>query len=407
VRDYYKDHFSYVARKFTRSEIRELLKLVGAEGFISFAGGLPSPETFDKELIKKLADYVIDEYGDQAFQYSQTEGTPQLVQSLIDWAKTEDIHVGPKNVLVTTASQQGLYFLGKIFLDPGDKVICGIPTYLGAIQAFRTFQAELVGVPLDPETGIETEKIEDILKKERKKVKFIYTVPDFQNPSGVTLSLEKRKHLLEIADKYEILVVEDSPYRKLRYVGEEIPSLLTMDKGKERILTIYTFSKIFVPGFRLGWAIGPENIIDMMGIAKQGVDLCTPAFNQLIASEFINRGHLETQIKNNIKLYSRKQKVMLDAMERLMPKMEGLTWTKPKGGLFLWFSMPPGYDTKAMFPKAIEKKVAYVVGTAFDCTGGSKNCARINFSFPPENLLAVGVERLAEVVKAEVMAEKV
>jgi len=406
MRNYYVDQFSFVAHKFTRSEIRELLKLVGQPGLISFAGGLPSPETFDKEVIKELSCYVIDNYGDIALQYSQTEGCTELIDALINWAKTEDIAITPKNMLITTASQQGLYLLGKVFLDPGDKVICSVPTYLGAIQAFRTFRAEFITVPLDPHTGMETDQVEAILARDRECVKFIYTVPDFQNPAGVTLSLKKRKHLLELADKYQILILEDSPYRWLRYVGEDIPSIQTLDQGQGRVLTLYTFSKIFVPGFRLGWAVGPENIIEQMTIAKQGVDLCTPAFNQLVAAEFINRGLLAKQIANNIRLYTKKQKIMLEAMDSMMPKVEGLFWTRPEGGLFLWFCMPEGYDTKEMMKKALEKKVAYVPGSAFDPHGGCGHCARINFSFPPQELIPVGVGRLAEVVKAEVMATK-
>ena len=406
MREYYTDQFSFVAQKFTRSEIRELLKLVGQPGLISFAGGLPSPETFEKDVIKELSCYVIDNYGDIALQYSQTEGCTELIEALINWAKTEEIYVTAKNMLITTASQQGLYLLGKVFLDPGDKVICSVPTYLGAIQAFRTFRAEFITVPLDPKTGMETDQVEAYLAKEREGVKFIYTVPDFQNPAGVTLSLKKRKHLLELADKYEILILEDSPYRWLRYVGEDIPSIQTLDQGQGRVLTLYTFSKIFVPGFRLGWAVGPENIIEQMTIAKQGVDLCTPAFNQLVAAEFINRGLLAKQIASNIRLYTKKQKIMLEAMDSMMPKVEGLSWTRPEGGLFLWFCMPEGYDTKLMMKKALEKKVAYVPGSAFDPHGGSGNCARINFSFPPADLLPVGVGRLAELVKAEVMATK-
>ncbi len=405
MRDYYNDQFSYVAKHFARSEIRELLKLVSQEGFISFAGGLPSPETFNVQATKEIAAYVLDTNAAAALQYSPTEGVPQLVEALDNWVKKDEICVGPENTLVTTASQQGLDLVGKILLDPGDKLICTVPTYLGAIQAFRTYQAEFIGVPLDPETGIDTDRIEDILKKDRERIKFIYVVPDFQNPAGVTVNLEKRKHLLDIADKYQILIVEDSPYRELRYEGEMLPSLLTMDEGQGRVLTLYTFSKIFVSGFRLGWAMGPASVIDKLTIAKQSADLCTPAFNQLIAAEFITRGLLAKQIKNNIAFYSKKQKIMLDAMDAIMPKIDGMYWTKPEGGLFLWLSLPEGCKTSGeMFQHALEKKLAYVIGRAFDPFGGSLNCARLNFSYPPEDLIPIGVQRLADVVTTEVAA---
>ncbi len=407
MRDYYDDQFSLIATQFARSEIRELLKLVGRPGFISFAGGLPSPETFNVEATKQICADVLDSNAAQALQYSPTEGVPQLVDALSNWVKKDNINVESKNVLVTTASQQGLDLLGKVFLNPGDKLICGVPTYLGAIQAFRSYQAEFIGVPLDPQTGIDTEEVEDILKKDREGIKFVYVIPDFQNPAGVTVSLEKRKHLLEIADKYQVLIVEDSPYRELRYEGETLPSLLTMDEGQGRVLTLYTFSKIFVSGFRLGWAMGPENVIDKMCIAKQGTDLCTPAFNQLIAAEFINRGLLKKQIEENIKFYSKKQKIMLRELDEKMPDIDGLHWTKPEGGLFMWLSMPEGYDTTGdMMKRAIEMKLAYVIGRAFDPFGGSLNCMRINFSYPTEEIIPVGVERLAELIKSEVAATR-
>lgn len=407
MRDYYDDQFSLIATQFARSEIRELLKLVGRPGFISFAGGLPSPETFNVEATKQICVDVLDSNAAQALQYSPTEGVPQLVDALSNWVKKDNINVEGKNVLVTTASQQGLDLLGKVFLNPGDKLICGVPTYLGAIQAFRSYQAEFIGVPLDPQTGIDTEQIEDILKKDREGIKFVYVIPDFQNPAGVTVSLEKRKHLLEIADKYQVLIVEDSPYRELRYEGEMLPSLLTMDEGQGRVLTLYTFSKIFVSGFRLGWAMGPENVIDKLCIAKQGTDLCTSAFNQLIAAEFITRGLLKKQIEENIKFYSKKQKIMLRELDEKMPDIDGLHWTKPEGGLFLWLSMPEGYDTTGdMMKRAIEMKLAYVIGRAFDPFGGSLNCMRINFSYPTEEIIPVGVERLAELIKSEVAATR-
>jgi len=407
MREYYNDQFSFVATNFARSEIRELLKLVGKPGFISFAGGLPSPETFNVEATKEICAYVLDNSAAQALQYSPTEGVPQLSDALIDWAAKDNIKVGRENVLVTTASQQGLDLLGKIFFNPGDKVICSVPTYLGAIQAFRTYQAEFIGVPMDPETGMDTEAVEAILKKDREGIKFIYVIPDFQNPAGVTLSMEKRKHLLEIADKYQVLIVEDSPYRELRYEGETPPSLLEMDAQQGRVLTLYTFSKIFVSGFRLGWAIGPASVIDKMTIAKQGVDLCTPAFNQLIAAEFITRGLLRKQIDFNIGFYSKKQKLMLKSLDEMMPKVDGLYWTKPEGGLFMWLSMPEGYDTTGdMLKRALDMKLAYVIGRAFDPFGGSLNCMRINFSYPAEDKIPVGVERLTKLIESEVAAAK-
>lgn len=393
--------FSSNIKNMKRSVIRELLKLTQKPEIISFAGGLPSPDSFPVEMIKEISGKVLDENGTKALQYGSTEGLPALVNELIKMMKEyDDIDLLPENVVVTTASQQGLDLIGKIFVDPEDTVIVESPTYVGALGAFNSYRAKMVDVELDND-GIRTdllrEKIAE-LKKNGIKPKFIYVIPDFHNPAGVTMSLQRRKELLEIASKEDIFIIEDSPYRMIRYRGESIPSLYKLDT-EGRVLSLFTFSKILVPGFRMGWAIGPKEIIDKFVIGKQAVDLCTPPFNQYITAEFLGRGLLKDTVKHTIEMYKEKNELMLEMLDKHMPKNAGVTWTKPDGGLFLWVTLPENIDTEEMFKKAIENNVAYVIGSAFYVGGRKKNSMRLNFSFATKPQIEEGIKRLADVIK--------
>jgi 2-aminoadipate transaminase len=288
--------------------------------------------------------------------------------------------------------------VGKTFIDPGDVIMTSRPTYVGAIQAFNSYGAKMIGIDQDEE-GTQTALLEaEIAKLAAKgvKPKFIYEIPDFQNPSGITMSLKRRKELIRIAEKHDLLIIEDSPYRQLRFEGKSEPSLIGMNP--ERVLSLYTFSKILLPGFRLGWMAGPGELIQKAVTAKQSVDLCSPPFNQAILYEYLHSGLLEKQIAVIIKAYREKRDFMLSKLSKYMPKLPGLKWTHPQGGLFLWVTMPESIDAGEMFHSAIERQVAYVVGSAFYPDGGGRNSFRMNFSYSSMAEIEEGVKRLAEVI---------
>ena len=390
--------FSRSAQKMQKSAIREILKLTQQPGIISFAGGLPSPESFPTAELKNIVCELLDEEGASALQYSTTEGDQKLRELLVKKYKKDGVDVNVDDLIITTASQQGLDLIGKIFINPGDKVICGLPSYLGGISAFNTYGADLLGVPFD-EHGMIPAKIEEIIQAlaaQELRPKFIYIIPDFQNPAGLTYPNSRRIEILEIAKKYDLLIIEDSPYREVRFEGESQKMLYDLDDS-ERVVTLGTFSKIFVPGFRLGWMMGPKEIIQKIVIAKQSADLCTSVFVQKIAAKYIEKGFFEANLKKIISSYHEKRDLMLDSFKKYMP--EGVTWTEPEGGLFLFIYLPEGMDAEKLFYKAVEKKVAFVKGDVFYCNGKGKNTMRINFSYANKEDNVEGVKRLAEVIK--------
>lgn len=394
---------SCASRGLTRSEIRELLKLTRQPGIISFAGGLPFSGLFPIEEIKDIVSTVLDREGEIALQYGPTEGDSRLLQYLAQWMREkESVKISEDNLLIVSGAQQALDLIGKIFIDPGDPIILGLPSYLGGIQAFNSFRANMIGSPLDKQ-GMDMNAVENILKANRvknRRVKFIYVVPDFQNPSGVTLSGERRQKLLDLSYEYETIVVEDSPYRDLRFGGEPIPMLKAMDKNGF-VLSVHTFSKILFPGTRLGWIVADRVIMDKLTMAKQPTDLCSPPLTQSIVYEFCRRGRLEPHIRKIVEVYRKKRDLMIRALEENMPRDSGVDWTCPEGGLFLWVKLPEYMDTTELFPKAVEKKVAYVVGSAFHFDRSGKNTMRLNFSCPTEEQIEEGIKRLADLIRDE------
>ena len=393
--------FSKNAHSMKRSAIRELLKLTNKPGLISFAGGLPDPHVFPVEEIREITNEVLTREPHRALQYGLTSGDIRLRKILAQRAAAEGMPLTEENVLITTASQQGLELISKIFIDPGDVVIVEMPSYLGGLNAFTTYRADLVTIPLD-EDGMRVDILGEKLKELEdagRLPKFVYTVPDFQNPAGVTLSTDRRKKLLEICYRYDLPLVEDTPYRELRFEGEAPPDLLSMD-DRGHVVSLHTFSKILFPGMRLGWALASKDIIDKMELAKQSMDLCTPSFTQSIILRYIERGLLDPQIQSIIEIYRRKRDIMLEALETHMPKVEGISWTRPQGGLFLWVTLPDAIDTEEMFNEAVENDVAYVLGKAFCANSGGEHSMRLNFSYPDEAEIAEGVRRLAEAVKS-------
>lgn len=386
------------AKGMKRSVIRELLKLTQKPEIISFAGGLPAPNSFPIEELKQITNEVLEEDGKAALQYGATEGDTRLREILTERYKNQGLNITTDNLVILTSSQQGLDLVAKIFINRGDKIICGLPSYLGGLGAFTSYGAIPVGIRFD-EYGMRSDLLEATLSKmqlEGKMPKFIYIIPDFQNPAGITMPEFRRLEILEIAKKYDVLIVEDSPYRELRFEGEPQRMLYELDNSGH-VIALGTFSKIFVPGFRIGWVIAHESIVDKFVIAKQSTDLCTAPFVQKIAAKYLEKGLFDKNLKNIIKMYHRKRDVMLEAFEEFMP--EGVTWTKPEGGLFLFLSLPEDMDAQELFNIALEKNVAFVLGSAFHCDGSGKNTMRINFSYVDEEKNRIGVQRLAESIK--------
>ncbi|MBI3998415.1 MAG: PLP-dependent aminotransferase family protein [Armatimonadetes bacterium] len=394
----YEAFYATNTRSAERSLIRELLKVSRTgKAMISFAGGFPDPATFPVAELKEVTQDVLATGAALALQYGPTEGDPNLRDELVKWMAKDGITTRRDNILVTTSSQQALDLVGKVFLDPGDVVVVELPSYLGGLQAFRAYGAEMVGVIQDDD-GIDTNLLADALlrlRRQRRRPKFLYAVPDFQNPSGITWTRQRRERLLVLAREFECLVVEDNPYRELRFSGTAPPPIFALD-GEARTIYLSTFSKTLAPGLRIGWIAGPEPVIAQCVTVKQAMDLCSPSFTQAIAAALLRRGDLLRRLPDTVTLYGRKREVMLEALEREMPA--GVTWTRPEGGLFLWVRLPDGMDTGAMLREAVEEGVMYVPGQPFHADGGGRNAMRLNFSYPSESEIRDGIARLARLV---------
>ena len=404
------DHrYAQRTQRMKSSAIRELLKLTEDPEVISFAGGLPAPDVFPVDEFSAACQQVLKEMGAQALQYGSTEGYLPLREMIARHTERYGISVTADNILITSGSQQALDLIGEVFINPGDRILVEEPTYLGALQAWNAYGAEYVTVPMD-ENGMNTNLLENAL---RSGVKFIYVLPNFQNPTGVTLSLERRQELIEIADRYGVPIIEDDPYGQLRYEGENIPSIVSMDKEYRKngsneyrgnVIYLSTFSKILAPGLRLAWVIAPTQVIRKLVQAKQGADLHTSTFNQIVAYEVARGGFIDRHIWLIRRVYGERRNIMLEAMEELFPP--GVQWTKPKGGLFLWGMLPKGMDTTEVFKLAVKRKVAFVPGTSFFALGGGENTMRLNFSYSNPEQIQVGIERLSSLLKEMVIAGK-
>ncbi|MBN1150552.1 PLP-dependent aminotransferase family protein [candidate division WOR-3 bacterium] len=389
--------FSKISTSIKRSEIRELLSLTRKPGIISFGGGLPDSKLFPTKEITEITEKVLHSKGYLALQYGPTPGEVEMQTSLVKFMADFGEKATEEQICVTSSSQQGLDLVSRLFIDEGTPVIMELPSYLGAIQAFRRDMARMIGVKMDF-GGMEIyalEKEVDELEKKGTPPSFIYTIPDFQNPSGITMTLERRNELVKFARKREILIIEDSPYRELSFTGNILPSLWTISGGSGVIL-LKTFSKMLFPGMRMGWITAEKEIIEKIIMLKQSVDLCTPSFTQLILSEFISKGKMEETIQKAIDLYKPKISTMLGALEENMPRQ--VEWSKPEGGMFLWVILPENIDAKDVFYKAIEKNVAFVTGQPFHCDASGKNTLRLNYSFPSIEQIDRGIKILSEVI---------
>ena len=413
----YGKYFSADVPSFLRSPVREIFRKVDLSEICSFAGGYPAAVTFPTDQIPALAARVLEKYGTKALQYGATQGVTELREVI---AKRYGVPVS--QVQITTSSQQGIDVCSRVFLDPGDVVLANNPVYLGALQSFKAYRAEVRDIPSGacppPDTGrgrgplntssraAGTQEAMGGAGVERSEtessggvnsitgVKFIYVIPDFNNPSGKTMTLEEREEVVRIARELDCLIVEDSPYRELRYSGEPVKTIREM--APERTLHLGSFSKIFAPGFRLGWIIGPEPLLEQIFVCKQCLDLCPPVLDQYMAAEFMGSGALDANLVKTIAEYRRRRDLMVSLLEKYMP--EGVSWTYPEGGLFLWLTLPECVDTVAMYDEALSKGVAYVAGSFFYTDGSHRNTMRLNFSFVAEEKMEPGIQLLASVI---------
>ena len=387
----YGRFFSADTGSFLRSPVREIFKRVDLNAIYSFAGGYPSADTFPMEDIKQLSAVVLDKYGAKALQYGATQGVPELRQVLSD-----RYGVPLERIQITTSSQQGIDVCTRILANPGDVILTSDPSYLGALQSFHSYRAEIIGVPHTEDLAGFRAAYEAAISAVRaagKRIKFLYMIPDFQNPSGETLTLPERQMLVDLAEKYDFLIVEDCPYRELRYEGESVLTMYSL--APDRVLHLGSFSKIFAPGFRLGWIFGAPELLDKIYVCKQSLDLCPPIFDQYLAAEFMGSGRLDANLERSRALYSSKRDLLLQMLAETMP--EGVRWTHPEGGLFLFLTLPEGFDSVAFYDKALDAGVAYVAGSFFHTKGG-RNTMRLNFSFMTHDRIREGIRLLASLL---------
>ena len=400
-------------QRMTSSVIRELLKLTALPDIISFAGGLPGPDLFPVEEMKEATEIVLETKGRIALQYSTTEGFPPLRDMIVRHMVRYGIVVDIDNVLITSGSQQALDLIGKILINPGDKILVENPTYLGALQAFNMYGAEFVTVPTDDD-GMVTDRLEDAL---RCGPKFIYALPNFQNPSGVTMPFDRRTALVRASDQYGIPIIEDDPYGQLRYEGEHIKPLVVIDaehlqcehngRYTGNVIYLSTFSKTLAPGLRMAWMVAPKEVINRLVQAKQGTDLQSSTFDQMVTFEVGRGGFIDRHVHRIREVYGHRRNVMLAALEKAFPDPSlGVRWTRPLGGLFLWASVPEWMDTADLLKDAVKEKVAFVPGSPFFPGGGGHNTMRLNFSNARDEQIEEGIARLSRVVMRQFEARK-
>ncbi|MFZ5631606.1 MAG: PLP-dependent aminotransferase family protein [Bacillota bacterium] len=381
--------FAQRVEQMQSSAIREILKITESPDVISFAGGLPAPEMFPLKQIRQAFDRVLGEEGAPALQYSTTEGYLPLREYIASAMREKGISAGPEEVLMTSGSQQGLDLLAKLFIDPGDTVIVESPSYLGAIQVFRSYQARFEAVPAD-EGGIVVEALEKAIRSRRPK--FIYLTPTFKNPTGVTMTPERRRAVAGLLEKYEVPLIEDDPYGELRYLGDPVPPLKAYDRSG-MVIYLSTFSKTVAPGLRLAWIVAEPGLMAKLVLGKQGADLHTGTLVQRAVYRYLVDNDVSGHIGAIRREYGRRRDAMISAMGGKFPA--GVTWTEPEGGMFLWVTLPPRLDTALLLKEAVAGKVAYVPGAPFFPDGSGQNCLRLNYSNSTPPLIEEGIGRLA------------
>ena len=401
----WESKFSSRTERMSSSAIRELLKLAARPEVISFGGGMPAPELFPREEIVAATERVLKttESANQALQYGTTEGLPALREWIANFMSKDGLKVDPDNILITSGSQQALDLLGKILIDENDYIVVENPTYLCALQAWSPYGADYATVPMDQD-GMIVEALEGAFVKNPK---FIYALSNFQNPTGVSLSYERRQKLVEMSTKYQVPIVEDDPYGALCFEAKPTPSLLAIESAYKNelkgdpsnVVYLSTFSKILTPGMRLAWVVAPSKVINKMVQAKQGMDLHTTTFAQCVTYEVARTGFLDEHIQKIIECYRRRRDVMLESLEENMPVNKGITWTHPQGGLFLWITLPEHLDATELMKESLKDNVSFVPGNSFFPLGGGHNTMRLNFSYMPDEKINEGIGRLGNVIK--------
>ncbi len=383
------------------SAMRDLMAVTARPEVISLAGGLPDTSTFSGEAFASLMSHIGADACARALQYGPTEGLDEVRHCIVEVMAAEDMRVEPDDLLVTTGGQQVIDLVCRTLLDPGDVVIAEAPTYPGAIPSFSAFQADLVQIEMD-DAGMRMDRLEETLDRlggEGRRPKFIYTVPSFQNPAGVTLSEERRRRLVQIAHARELLVLEDNPYGLLRYEGEPAPTLYALDRG-QYVIYLGTFSKILSPGLRLGWTAAPRPVLEKLNLGKQGADLCSAPLSQLFVARYFAELDWREYLRTLTDLYRRRRDTMLDALAEHLP--HEATWTHPSGGLFIWATLPDYIDTTDLLARALRDHVAFVPGRAAFMDGRGGSSLRLNFSGVGEDQIREGVRRIGKVVREQV-----
>ena len=400
------DRFDFLyanrVRGMKTAATRDLMSTLSRPGIISLAGGFPDTRAFGEEAFREIAGNVAADSA-RALQYGPTAGLEEIKDVIVDVMSAEGTPARQESVFTTTGAQQGLDLVARVFLNEGDGILCEGPTYAGALNAFAAYRPRIAHVPMD-RAGMIPSAARETLNKARKQgqsIKFIYTVPNFQNPAGVTLAEERRRELLQIAREFDLIVVEDNPYGMLRFEGEPLPTLAALELEEtgevDRVVYLGTFSKIFAPGVRVGWVHAQPGILHKINVGKQGADLCSSNLSQMLISSYFQNADWRAYVKRLNIIYKERRDAMLDALAEFMPKE--VHWTHPEGGLFVWATLPSYLDATAMLPLAIAKNVAYVPGEGFYANGAGKNCMRLNFSFVEPDKIRRGIEVLAEVIR--------
>ena len=391
--DEWEDIYADRIEHLRRSAVRDLFAAISRPNVIGLSGGSPDISSLPLDEVAECAKRVVTENGLKSLQYGGSDGRIETRTLVAGMLAEDDIHVDPDEIIITGGSQQALDFMGRVFINPGDKIIVEGPSYLGALQAFSAYQPDVEVVPMDDE-GMRMDALEETLKRLGPRgAKFIYTIPNFQNPAGVTMTLERRKRLLELAHEYRIQVIEDDPYGRLRFEGEHIPPLKSMDPN---VIYLGTTSKIFAPGLRLAWCVAPKPVLAKINLCEQGASLCCSAFNQILAEQYFTRTDWKGTLEKSKAIYRSRRDAMISALEEFFPPEA--TWTHPQGGLFVYVTLPPYFDTEQMMSAALENGVAYVPGTNCYPNGEGKSSMRLAFSYEPEDKIREGIRRLSEVI---------
>jgi DNA-binding transcriptional MocR family regulator len=397
--DGYVDRYAERTHGMKASEIRALFSVASRPEVVSLAGGMPDISGLPVDVVADTIDGLVRNHGTAALQYSSGQGDPGLRQQICEVMSLEQIAAHPDDVVVTVGSQQAVDLVTRVFCDPGDVVLCEAPSYVGALGVFRAYECEVVHVEMDAD-GLVPDALRQAIAATQaagKRVKFLYTVPTFHNPAGVTMSTARRAEVVDICRAADLLILEDNPYGLLGFDAEPLPALRSLDA--DHVVYLGSFSKTFAPGFRVGWALAPHAVREKLVLAQESATLCPPTFSQLAVGAYLAQHDWHRQIKDFIELYRERRDAMLAALTELMPP--GAVWTTPHGGFYVWVTLPEGLDAKAMLPRAVTARVAYVPGTAFFADGYGSSSIRLSFCYPTPERIREGVRRLAGVIEAE------